>query len=148
MKCPSCGSDIQEGIKKCPNCGSTTENTSYVVEQKTNSLKDSNWLRVLAPLLIVGAVVCLIIAFTRINNEDYAFYKQHYAECVEGRDDNAGTTGMFSGTYSMISDKYQEMADYDMKKINSYRIQAGVLVFCAVCLVAGAIGVYRKGKRQ
>ena len=38
----------------------------------------------------------------------------------------------------------EEMADYDMKMINSYRIQAGILCICAFGLVIVAVKTNKK----
>ncbi len=149
MKCPDCGSDIEEGLSNCPNCGyafpKQDVQPGYAGSGSNTSTRS---FQVLIPIFVIGAIICLIVGFTRINNEKYSFYKQHYEECVEGRDENASHTGAFSGTYSMIADSYQDMIDYDLKMINTYRIQAGVLFVCAICLCVVAVVIYKKGKKK
>ena len=147
MKCPECGSDIDDGVKNCPNCGCSIDSQIGKYTQSDYSSSKKSVPKFLIPVFIVCAVLCLIIGFTRINNDKYSFYKQHYEECVEGRDDNAGHTGMFSGTYSMIADSYQDMIDYDLKMINTFRIQAGILFVCAAGFCIAAVVVYKKGKK-
>lgn len=82
----------------------------------------------------------LVVAFTRVNNDKYSFYKQHYKECMDGYAENKSTAndygGWFKSSYNYIASNYEDMAKDDNKKIWIYRIQAIIL-----CLGSAACGI-------
>ena len=94
----------------------------------------------LGVVLCVVAVICFIVGVKRIANDDYAFYSEHYRECVEGYEDakrEAESAGwLLKSGYERIADTYEDMMDDDLKKIWQYRI--GAIVSCSV----GAIFVF------
>jgi hypothetical protein len=101
--------------------------------------------------LCVIACVCFIVAFTRINNDDYAFYKQHYKECMEGYADtkstaNSYSSSFFRSSYNSIASGYEKMAKDDNKTIWKYRIQAIVLcIGGTVCMIIGVKQYKKRG---
>lgn len=101
--------------------------------------------------MIAIALILMIISYTRINNEEYDFYKEHYVECEDGYDDakdmaNSYSSSFFKGSYNSIANSYQEMMKDDMKEINSYRIQSAILLGTGIVLLC--IGIKRVKRRK
>ena len=148
MKCPECGNEIADDVTVCPSCG------FEIVQSETNAnrvttIADTNEAvpvyknkKYIGIALCVVACIMLIVAFTRINNDTYSFYKQHYTECMEGYAENnadANNSGaLFRGTYRYIASSYEDMAKDDNKKIWSYRIQA--IILCLGGVACGIVG--------
>lgn len=89
-------------------------------------------------MCIIGCIL-LVIAVTRITNDKYKFYKQHYQECIDGYNDaksaaNSYRSIFFSSSYNSIASSYKDMADDDSKELWKFRIQA-IVFFCSGCLL-------------
>ncbi|MCI8335103.1 MAG: zinc-ribbon domain-containing protein [Lachnospiraceae bacterium] len=134
IKCPECGIEIEDNVKVCPGCGyemiSSKANTQEITENK--GIAASKNKKYIGIALFAAACILFIVAFTRVNNSSYSFYKEHYKECMEGyaeckliADDYSG--GLFRSTYENMASRYEEMANYDNKEIWKYRIQAIIL---------------------
>lgn len=132
MKCSECGTEVADNAAVCPNCGYVIiQSEVETVEDNTNTIepvpvyKNKKYIGI---VLCAVACIMLIVAFTRINNDTYSFYKQHYRECMEGYAENsadARNAGLwFRGTYRYIASRYEDMAKDDNRKIWGYRIQA------------------------
>ncbi|CCY53271.1 putative uncharacterized protein [Coprococcus sp. CAG:782] len=146
MKCPECGTEVADNVNVCPSCGyEVVQSETEAVEDNTNTTatvpvyKNKKYIGI---TLCVVACIMLIVAFTRINNDTYSFYKQHYEECMEGYAENSANArnsgSWFSGTYRYIASEYEDMAKDDNKKIWEYRIQA--IVLCLGGIACGVIG--------
>lgn len=103
---------------------------------------------------MIGAVmcalgcICFIIALTRITNEDYKFYVEHYEDCMEGYEscmEEAAYAGMFSNAYKNIARTYEDMAEDDMKEIWKYR---GAAIVCCVAGIGLIFAGYRNIKKS
>lgn len=149
IKCPECGKEVSDTITICPQCGYKIITQGDVRDGKTYipTYKNKKFIGI---VLWVVACICFIIAFTRINNDDYAFYKGHYQICMEEYVENKSTAnaytgGLFKSSYNYIASKYEEMAKDDNKKIWEYRIQA--IIFCLGGAVSVIVGYkeYKKG---
>lgn len=151
VKCPECGCDLSEEVSKCPFCDclinvnndKDLKNNISVEKQKINNDIVRKYKMVSVSLFVLTCIL-FVIAFTRVNNSDYKFYKEHYDDCMSGYDDskyNERTSGLlFKGTYGMIADEYKEMADEDMSIIWKYRGQAITLLICGVvCIIVGGL---------
>lgn len=136
--CPECGASIEASSTVCSECGFPLKSP------KPEAPAVSKWLKLpkmqLGVVLCVVAVICFIVGVKRIANDDYAFYSEHYRECVEGYEDakrEAESAGwLLKSGYERIADTYEDMMDDDLKKIWQYRI--GAIVSCSV----GAILVF------
>lgn len=154
MKCPECEIEIADNVAVCPSCGYEIIQSEVLTgEDNTNTTvtvpvyKNKKYIGI---VLCVVACIMLIVALTRINNDTYSFYKQHYKECMEGYVENStdarNSGSWFSGTYRYIASKYEDMAKDDNKKIWEYRIQA--IVLCLGSIACGVIGYkYIKGEK-
>ena len=124
MKCYECGTEAADNVSVCPSCGydiiqseveTVEDNTTTIVKEPIYRNK-----KYIGVVLYVVACIMLIVAFTRINNDTYAFYKQHYKGCmeeyVENSADARNSGGLFSGTYRFIASEYEKMAKYANKK--------------------------------
>lgn len=135
IECPECGKEQDSNNEICMECG--FENASSESLTKNN---EKNKNKVVGIVLIAIACVMFAFSFSRVNNDKYDFYKQHYEECIEGYEDSmamANSSGaLFRGSYKSIANSYEDMAEEDMAEINKYRIQA--VLFC----VAGVVLVY------
>lgn len=142
-KCPECKQEVPEQVNICPHCG------YEIIEQNENLKKDKTEVPIYKNKRYMGRLMCivgcifLIIAITRITNDDYKFYKQHYKDCTAGYDNTKSTSnsyvsGYFKSTYNGIASSYQDMADDDNKKIWTFRIQA-IILLCggSVLLLVG-----------
>ena len=159
--CPACGFDVNANMWECEECHTFVDNSADVcptcgapkkiaVQNKTpsdNNRQDGNKKKKLGLAMIIAACILCVVGFTRITNNSYKFYKQHYAECEAGYIDTKSTAnsyypGFFRNSYNGISSVYKSMMDDDMEKINSFRLQAGV------CWVAGmgllAVGIKKR----
>ena len=146
MKCPECGTEIADNVAVCPSCGyEIVQSEVETVVDNTNTIatepvyKNKKYIGI---AFGVAACIMLIIALTRINNDTYSFYKQHYKECMEGYAENSvdarNSGALFSGTYRYIASEYETMAKNAHKKIWKYRIEA--IVLCLGGVTCGIIG--------
>lgn len=144
MKCPECGIEVESDIRVCPSCGyemisSETNAEEIAVNEVMPKDKSKKYIGI---ALFAAACVLFVIAFTRINNEGYSFYKEHYKECMEGyadcKETAEGSGWLFKSTYENMASQYEEMAEYDNKEIWKYRIQAIILCLGGfVCCIVG-----------
>lgn len=145
MKCPECGNEVTEGVNECPCCGYEIMPSEADTQETSNRsvvpiYQNKKYIGI---VLSVVACVLFIVAFTRVNNDTYSFYKQHYKECMEGYADCKATANDYSGwlfksSYENIASSYEKMAKDDNREIWKYRIQAIILCFGGlVCCVVG-----------
>lgn len=127
--CKDCGKLLKDGNTYCTNCGFENSNSVPTMKNSKNKM--------IGIALIVVACVMFVIAFTRVNNEKYDFYKQHYEECMDGYEESMDMAdgGWFSGSYKQIANSYENMAEDDKTEINKYRIQAVLFGVAGVVLV-------------
>lgn len=141
ITCPECGREIDSEVSVCPYCAfpikkKTTEpKVSEVTTQPIDPEKQKKKKLISMILCIVGCI-CLIFAITRVTNEDYKFYLEHYEDCEKGYNDcmyekTKYTSTYFSSTYGSIASSYEDMMEDDMKEIWKFRGTA------IVCCVAG-----------
>ena len=146
MKCPECGTEIADNVAVCPSCGyEIGQSEVETVGDNTNTTATVSVYmnkKYIGIALCVVACIMLIVAFTRINNDTYSFYKQHYKECMEVYAENSAEArssgALFSGTYRYIASEYETMAKNANKKIWKYRIEA--IVLCLGGVTGGIIG--------
>lgn len=132
--CRECGEPLNNEKNYCPNCG--FENvTSELLKANTENSKN----KLVGIVLITLACVMFVFSFSRVNNDKYNFYKQHYEDCMAGYEDSmdmANSSGaLFRGSYKSIANSYENMAEDDMAEINKYRIQAVLFLAAGVVLV-------------
>lgn len=129
LVCKECGEPLKNGNTYCANCGFENSNSVSTAKNSKNKM--------IGIALIVVACVMFVIAFTRVNNEKYEFYKQHYEDCMDGYEESMDMAGggWFSGSYKQIANSYENMAEDDMAEINKYRIQAVLFGVAGVVLV-------------
>lgn len=144
VECKECGAVYDKRQDSCPKCGCPSNDKNEVTLQIIKKSNENG--KLLSYCMIVVALILMIISYTRVNNEEYDFYKEHYVECEAGYDDardmaNSYSSGFFRSSYNTIANSYQEMMDDDMKEINSYRIQAGVILGTGIVLLC--IGIKR-----
>lgn len=139
INCPECNSEIDENVAVCPCCGFPIKGkiaepkVSEVPTQTIDPEKQKKKKLIGVAMCIIGCI-CWIVAITRITNEDYKFYVEHYEDCMDGYEDSmdhAKYGGLFSGSYRSIARSYEDMAEDDMKEIWKYRGTA------IVCCIAG-----------
>lgn len=150
VHCPKCGKKILSDSKICSYCGyeMATKNEHILDDKKEIPLyKSKRFISIL--MRIIGSIL-LIISITRITNDDYKFYKQHYQDCMDGYNDTKSIAdsylgGYFKSSYNSIASSYKDMADDDNKKIWIFRIQAIALACGGFALI---IYGYKKGKKK
>lgn len=128
--CPECGKELGVGETLCRNCGYDSK--------PHNKATGNSKAKIIKIASVAIACLCLILSISRINNDKYNFYKQHYKECMAGYEENSRTAnggGFLSGSYRYISNSYKDMADSDMKEIWKYRIQAILFVGAGVVVL-------------
>lgn len=152
-KCPECGCDIDDNISLCPFCDTVIKVNLHSISSESESYINGNSLKskykYVGTICLVVAMVIFCVGITRINNSDYNFYQEHYNDCIDGYSDSKNaqySSGLlFIGAYSMIADEYQEMANEDMRKINSFKIQAGACFVSSLVLGIAGIIFIKKG---
>lgn len=78
-----------------------------------------------------------------LNNDDYNYYKMHYQACMDGYENSKTLPKLPGNLYKSASryllDKYDELIEDDLAKINSYRTKA--LTFYVISAVLLAIAI-------
>jgi hypothetical protein len=127
MKCPDCGLELKANAKTCISCGcpivydsGRSSRQSVLTKRKCFGIS-----------LCLAAIVCFVICFTRVSNDQYRFYIQHYGECKAGYEESMLTAesygyGFFRSSYQDIASTYQDLMDSDQKKIWTYRALGSV----------------------
>ena len=149
IKCPECGKEVLDEVTICPECGYEIVSQCDAQCQKKDVPIYRN-KKTTAIALWVVACSCFIIAFTRVNNDDYAFYKGHYQTCMEGYSESKSTAnayngGLFKSSYNYIQTNYQGMGKQDNEKLWEYRIQAIILCVGGIFCVILGYKKYNKG---
>ncbi len=144
IECPECGKEIEENLLSCSNCGFPIKIKD---KEEQPIYKNKKYIGIV--MCIVGCIL-FIVAITRINNDIYKFYLEHYETCMEGYDENNATanlysSGFFKSSYKSIASRYKEMAEDDYKEIWKYRIEA--IVACGAGSILLVIG-YRNIKKK
>ena len=152
VKCPECGCDIGENAIKCPFCDYIIKSENMLSVNTHNYLKNKNsgiGRKVSGIIFIIASIVLFACSFSRINNSEYKFYKEHYETCLSEYDDNKSSARLegllFTSTYNMIADRYKDMAFEDKEKLNQFKLQASILgVLGVVLLVSGLVFMCKK----
>jgi len=137
--CPECNTEIDSEALICPCC-------AFPIKEKTTEPRFSETLkqpidpekqkkkRFIGTVMCIVGCICFVIAITRVTNEDYKFYVEHYEDCMEGyedcMDEARHSRGYFASSYRSIASSYEDMAEDDMKEIWKFRGTA--IVYCTV----------------
>ena len=151
-ECEECHTFVDNNVDVCPTCGGPKKITVQDELKADTVQPDINKRKIVGIAMILAACIVCAIGFTRITSSKYKFYKQHYAECEEGYIESKALAdsyypGFFRSSYEEIASAYKEMMDEDMKKIKSFKIEAGTCWGAGAGLfVAGllVIGIKRK----
>lgn len=143
--CPECGQQIESSSDRCMNCGYQFRKEKTIVESKTKAKM------VPTIILLVGAAVCFVIAFTRLNDNYYKYcvsiqqeYQEEYAEAKAFTDEN--NAAIFSTGNRLINEGWQDLISNNQKTIWEHRIQA--IVLCVVGVILLIVFVFiRKRER-
>ncbi len=144
-KCPDCGCDISENTIKCPFCDYVMGREHHVYDTPNIRKKDKRLVtKTLGIILMLISVIFIVLAFSVVNSSKYKFYQEHYEDCIDGLDESRLSaiteSYLFSSTYTMLADGYKDMASYDLEKLKTYRLQAGILGFLAfTSLIIGIV---------
>jgi len=146
--CPDCGTAIDHESSACKECGFPIE------KQKAETAIAAKKTRIPAkPLgiaLCVVAVICFIVGITRITNDKYTFWSEHYQECMDGYEDcksEARTAGpLFKDSYQNLAESWKDMADRSLEKIWKYRIEA--IVLCSFGVVFVIFGIMQLKRNE
>lgn len=152
IKCPECGTEIEDEILSCPECG-------YPISKEAptdpKQAKTSRRLlrKIIALAMCLVSIFCLYTGFTTITGEKYRFYQEHYAQCMQGYGENAAMSdsyayGFFKSSYQDIANSYLDLADDDMEKIWEYRITAIAFGASGVLLLVGAVLIFPKRRHK
>jgi len=149
ISCPECGFPIDSEITVCYECGFPIDTLKK--ENTIPSVKSAISARQLGITLCVVAAICLIIGITRITNDKYNFYSEHYTDCMEGYAETQSSadsfsSGMFKQSYQSIADDYIDMANDDLKKIWTFRVEAILLIL--VGTACGFVGFKKINLRE
>lgn len=153
VQCPECGKEISDNTRVCPHCGyEIKEQNELAVENKKEVpiYKNRKYISIL--MCIIGCIF-LFVSITRITNDDYKFYKQHYQDCMDGYNDTKSTADSYSGgyfrsSYNYIASTYKDMAEDDNKKLWKFRFQAMVLACGGLALIIYGYKNYKKEKKE
>lgn len=158
VNCPECNAEIDSEVSVCPYCG-------FPIKKKTTAQVDSSDLvekitvahpldsekqkkkKIIGITMCVVGVICLIFAVTKITDDDYKFYLEHYEDCKDGYEDcmdEAKYGGMFSGSYRSIASTYEDMMKDDMKEIWKYR---GTAIVCCIAGIGLGLVGYKNIKK-
>ncbi len=143
-----CSNDVPDQVKTYRHCGYEILKEDKQIKEKHNI---SIYEKYISALICIVGCIFLVMAITRITNDEYRFYKQHYQKCVDGYNDIKSTAdsyggGLFRGSYNSIAFSYKNMADDDNKELWKFRIQAIVLVCGGFGLIICGYKKYKKRK--
>ena len=152
-RCPECGSEVGTEAAVCPNCGYpfTEGEAGAAAEQAApGPAKQKIGGKTIGIVLFLAAAILLIVGITRLTNDRYQFYKEHYETCIDGYNENSRTarsygSGLFRYGYETIASTYKQMAEMDLKEMWKYRT-AAIVCFC--CAVPAAFFGYRFYKKE
>lgn len=154
INCPECNAEVDGEVSVCPYCGfpikkklTQTEPKGSEVPVKLINPEQQKKKKLIGTVMCIIGFICFIIAITRITNEDYKFYMEHYEDCREGYEDcmdEAKYGGMFSGSYRRIASTYEDMMEDDMKEIWKYR---GTAIACCIAGIGLAFVGYKNIKK-
>lgn len=146
--CPKCGCKMEKEQNVCSQCGnmSVMKNDNY--DSETDIQKHGK--KYIGLIFGLIALVCFIWGITRISNDEYNFYKEHYETCMEGYAEskqiaNSYSSSFFKNSYNSIASSYENMAEDDNEKIWEFRIQAIILCICGVFFISIGYKIYQKG---
>lgn len=162
MFCKNCGKQIPEDSIFCPSCGATTgvqgnmdnrTNGSQINDSKKRSLGialqkiDPSIRKIISGALSLIAIILVVQGIRTVTSDDYDFYCEHYAECMEGYDDckdEALTAGyLLRSTYERLADDYMKMAKEDQAKLWGMRMKAIVFMVVAVGVIVFAFYLFQ-----
>jgi hypothetical protein len=155
INCPECNTEIDSEIAVCPCCGfpikkkPTTQTEPKLSEVPTQPISEEKrkQKKLIGTVMCIIGCICFIIAITRVTNEEYKFYVEHYEDCKEGYEDcmdEAKYGGMFSGSYRSIASTYEDMMEDDMKEIWKYR---GTAIACCIAGIGLVFVGYKNIKK-
>lgn len=138
--CPECNTEIDNEVAVCPCCGFPIKKKITQAEVKTSEvstqpidIEKQKKKKFIGMVMCIVGCICFIIAITRITNEDYKFYVEHYEDCMEGYEDCMKeakySSGYFASSYRSIASTYEDMAEDDMKEIWKFR---GIAITCCI----------------
>ena len=138
--CPECNAEVDGEVLVCPYCGfpikkRPIQEGSIALEVQTQPIapEKQKKMKLIGAVMCIIGCICLIIAVTRITNDEYKFYLEHYEDCMEGYEDCMNeakySSGYFASSYRSIASAYEDMAEDDMKMIWKYR---GTAIACCV----------------
>ena len=152
IHCPECGAELESEVQSCPECGYPISKEDSSTSKSTKSNRHLPQ-KIIALAMVIVSIFCLYTGFTTINNDRYRFYKEHYADCMQGYGENSAMSdsyayGFFKSSYQDIANTYLDLADDDMEKIWEYRKKAIACGASGVLLLVGAILVFPKRRHQ
>lgn len=114
------------------------------MEEDKKNFKKIILVKCIGAVFLILACGCFAWAYTRVNNEDYSFNKEHYEICMKGYKDNMAeaenSTGYFSSEYKSIAEKYMDLAKDNEKIVQEFRNRAILFCICGlICLIAGVV---------
>lgn len=153
IKCPECGKEISDQANICPHCGYEIIAQNEYMKKENKEIPIYKNRKYISILMCVIGCIFLIGAITRITNDDYKFYKQHYQDCMDGYNDTKAIAdsywgGYFESSYNSIATSYKDMADDDNKELRKFRIQALILGCGGLILIICGCKNYNKGEKR
>ena len=151
--CPVCGTKIgeKEDVKKAivyvekMNEGTPTyENKNSVTSKVSKRLKNKNWIRGIAIVMCIIAVILIVFGYKSITNssyeyavDNYEYYEKQMKE-TKSMANIYGGSGILGGGYASIASSWEDMLEEAQTTIIVGRVKAGVgfgLGFILLCCV-------------
>lgn len=170
MFCLKCGEVLPDDASFCPYCGTkigenddankaivyvekknedtpTYENKNSVTSKVSKILNNENWIRGIATVMCIIAVILIVFGYKSITNssyeyavDNYEYYEKQMKE-TKSMANLYGGSGILGGGYASIASSWEDMLEEAQTTIIVGRVKAGVgfglgfiLLICAVFL--------------
>lgn len=146
IKCPECGYEISDEVRKCPECGYEVSIKEQKFTEENGSCGKEKYAGIIMCIL---AVVLFIFSIKNITNEKYQFYVENYGTYMAEYEENLAMSQSYNNAilrsgYKNIASTYNNLANEAMESIWLYRIKAAALGSVGVVMIILGIKKIRR----
>lgn len=161
--CPFCGTKIGENedankavvyVEKMNEDTPAYDNKSSVTSKVSKRLKNENWIRGIAIVMCIIAVILIIFGYKSITNssyeyavDNYEYYEKQMKE-TKSMANLYGGSGILGGGYASIASSWEDMLEEAQTTIIVGRVKAGVGFGLGFILLVCAVFLFVKRKKE